>query len=126
MIHRAPFGSLERFISILLEHTAGKLPLWLTPDQAVLIPVSDPFIPYCQRVLQQLQSHGIRAYVDKRNESMGKKIRESELKKIPFILICGKKEEDHGGVSVRIQGQGDKGFMPLSQFIDLIQSQLQQ
>ncbi len=126
MIHRAPFGSLERFISILLEHTAGKLPLWLAPDQVVLIPVSDPFIPYCKSVLHELQAQGIRAYVDERSESMGKKIRESELKKIPFILICGQREEDQGGVSVRIQGQGDKGFMPLKQFIDLFRAQLQQ
>ncbi|MBQ0096901.1 MAG: threonine--tRNA ligase, partial [Bacteroidales bacterium] len=104
MIHRAPFGSLERFVAVLLEHTAGKLPLWLTPDQVVIIPVSDKFENYAKKVADLLKNAEIRASVESRNETKGKRIRDNELKRIPFIVIVGEKEENDGTVSVRRQG----------------------
>ncbi len=116
MIHRAPFGSLERFMSILIEHTAGKFPLWLTPEQYVLLPVSDRHIEYCNRVKLRLSEYDIRGTVDARSESIGRKIRDNELKKIPLLLICGDKEEADQTVSVRIQGDGDKGSMTIPEF----------
>ena len=116
MIHRAPFGSLERFMSILIEHTAGKFPLWLTPEQYVLLPVSDRHIEYCNRVKLRLSEFDIRGTVDARSESIGRKIRDNELKKIPLLLICGDKEEADQTVSVRIQGDGDKGSMTIPEF----------
>ncbi len=116
MIHRAPFGSLERFMSILIEHTAGKFPLWLTPEQYVLLPVSDRHIEYCNKVKMRLSEYDIRGTVDARSESIGRKIRDNELKKIPLLLICGDKEEESDTVSVRIQGEGDKGTMSIPEF----------
>ncbi len=117
MIHRAPFGSLERFMSILIEHTEGKFPLWLTPEQYVLLPVSDRHIEYCEQVKQQLYAHDIRGIVDARSESIGRKIRDNELKKIPLLLICGDKEVESHSVSVRVQGDGDKGAMSVEEFV---------
>jgi len=107
MIHRAPFGSMERFMSILIEHTAGKFPLWLTPEQYVLIPVDNKFAPYCEKVKLELAKHDIRGFVDNRNETIGKKIRDNEVNKIPILLIVGEKEIEANGVAVRMQGEGD-------------------
>ena len=120
MIHRAPFGSLERFVAVLLEHTAGKLPLWLTPDQVNIVPVSEKFSDYAKKVCEFLNNYEIRASVDDRNETLGKRIRESELKRIPFLVIVGEKEESEGSVSVRRQGGIDQGSMPLKDFAELV------
>ena len=124
MIHRAPFGSMERFMSILIEHTAGKFPLWLTPDQYVLIPVDNKFVPYCEEIKTALSGHDIRGIVDDRNETIGKKIRDNELKKIPFLLIVGEKEIEAKGVSVRLQGEGDLGMKSLDDFIEYFKAKL--
>ncbi len=123
MIHRAPFGSMERFISILIEHTAGKFPLWLAPDQYALLPVSDRLIPYCQELQNELKSNNISGFIDDRNESIGKKIRDTELKKVPYMFIIGDKEAESKNVSVRRQGQGDLGAMSLIEFIDLFKKE---
>ena len=120
MIHRAPFGSMERFVAVLLEHTAGKFPLWLTPQQVVVLPISEKFNDYAQSVSKFLNNSDIRAEVDCRNEKIGRKIRDNELKRIPFLLIVGEKEEAEGNVSVRLQGEGDKGVMKLEEFRDYI------
>ncbi|MEL7423509.1 MAG: threonine--tRNA ligase [Bacteroidota bacterium] len=117
MIHRAPFGSLERFISILIENTAGKFPLWLAPEQFAILPISDKFNDYCEEVKQQLAAHDIRGYIDARNETIGRKIRDTELKRVPIMLIVGEKEAEANSVAVRIQGEGDKGAMPVEEFV---------
>lgn len=109
MIHRAPFGSMERFVAVLIEHTAGKFPLWLTPDQAVVLPISDRFNDYAADVCRQLEEAGVRCTVDDRSEKIGRKIRDNELKHIPYLLIVGEKEAENGTVSVRKQGEGDQG-----------------
>ncbi|HHM21439.1 MAG TPA: threonine--tRNA ligase [Bacteroidetes bacterium] len=118
MIHRAPFGSMERFIGVLTEHCAGKFPLWLTPDQYVLLPVSDKYIGYAKKVQAQLAASDIRGFIDDRTESVGRKIRDNELKKIPFLLIVGEKEQNAGTVGVRKQGKGDLGAKTVAEFID--------
>ncbi len=117
MIHRAPFGSMERFISILIEHTGGKFPLWLTPDQYALLPMNDDLIAHCEDIQAQLAALDIRGLIDKRTESIGRKIRDTELKKIPLMLIVGEKERRSGLVSVRKQGAGDQGTMSLEGFV---------
>ena len=117
MIHRAPFGSMERFISILIEHTGGKFPLWLAPDQFALLPISDRLNAYCEEVQTELAKHDIRGFIDDRTESIGKKIRDTELKKVPIMLIIGDNEKEAGAVSVRIQGDGDKGSMSIPDFV---------
>ncbi len=124
MIHRAPFGSLERFISILIEHTSGKFPLWLTPEQFAILPISDRFNDYAKKVEQQLALHNIRGIIDDRSEKIGKKIRDTEVKKIPLMLIVGEQEAESGKVSVRRQGEGDKGTMEISEFIEYFNSLL--
>ena len=116
MIHRAPFGSLERFVAVLLEHTAGKLPLWLTTDQAVILPISEKFNDYAELVQKELAEFDIRAIIDSRNEKIGKKIRDNELKRIPYLLIVGEKEAQNGEISVRKQGEGDKGSIKIANF----------
>ncbi len=116
MIHRAPFGSLERFVAVLLEHTAGKLPLWLVPDQCAVLPISEKFNDYARRVAAELNEADVRAIVDDRNEKIGKKIRDNELKRIPYMLIVGEKEAQNDEVSVRKQGEGDKGTMKITTF----------
>ena len=116
MIHRAPFGSMERFVAVLIEHTGGKFPLWLTPEQAVVLPISEKYNDYAKKVCELLNNYDIRASVDERNETIGKKIRENELKRIPFLLVVGEKEEAGGTVSVRRQGEGDKGSMTPEEF----------
>jgi len=121
MIHRAPFGSMERFVAILLEHTGGNFPLWLTPEQVTILSLSEKYEKYSQKVLNLLENDEIRALVDNRNETIGKKIREAEMNKIPYMLIVGEQEELDGTVSVRKHGEGDLGTMTLDAFIKLIQ-----
>ena len=116
MIHRAPFGSMERFCAVLIEHTGGKFPLWLTPDQAVILPISEKYNAYAEEVRVYLDSMDIRAIVDDRNEKIGRKIRDNELKHIPYLLVVGEKEAENGEVSVRKQGQGDQGSMKIADF----------
>ncbi len=116
MIHRAPFGSLERFIAVLLEHTAGHLPLWLAPEQAVILPISEKYNDYAKKVARILDDHDVRAVIDDRNEKIGKKIRDNELKRIPYLLIVGEKEANSEEVSVRKQGEGDKGSEKITTF----------
>ncbi|MBN1250506.1 MAG: threonine--tRNA ligase [Bacteroidales bacterium] len=124
MIHRAPFGSMERFVAVLIEHTAGKFPLWLTPEQAVIIPISEKFNNYSKKVLNILNNYDIRSFVDDRNEKIGRKIRDNEMKKIPYLLIVGEKEEADETISVRRQGQGDIGTMKLKDFADFIKKEI--
>ncbi len=116
MIHRAPFGSLERFIAVLLEHTAGKLPLWLVPDQCVVLPISEKYNDYAKHVVEVLNENDVRAIIDERNEKIGKKIRDNELKRIPYLLIVGEKEAESEQVSVRKQGEGDQGSKKIITF----------
>ena len=124
MIHRAPFGSMERFVAVLLEHTAGKLPIWLIPDQCVVLPISEKFNDYARTVVKELDKEGVRAIVDERNEKIGKKIRDNELKKIPYLLVVGEKEAADGAVAVRKQGEGDKGVMSIADFAALINNEV--
>ena len=116
MIHRAPFGSMERFVAVLIEHTAGKFPLWLTPDQVAILPISEKFNDYANQVRLELKKSDIRAIVDDRNEKIGRKIRDNEMKRIPYMLIVGEKEAENGEVAVRKQGEGDKGTMKIEDF----------
>ena len=120
MIHRAPFGSMERFVAVLLEHTAGKFPLWLTPDQVVVLPISEKYNDYAREVVEYLNRNDVRAQIDDRNEKIGRKIRDNELKRTPYLLIVGEKEASERLVSVRAQGEGDKGQMSLEAFKELI------
>lgn len=124
MIHRAPFGSMERFTAVLIEHCAGRFPLWLTPEQYVVLPVSDKFSEYAYMVRQQLAAADLRGEVDDRNETIGRKIRDNELKRIPFLLIVGEKEVEAGTVSVRKQGEGDQGAVSVADFAAMVQAQL--
>ncbi len=126
MIHRAPFGSMERFVAVLIEHTAGKFPLWLTPDQAVILPISERFNDYAHQIASELNAQDIRVQVDDRNEKIGRKIRDNELKRIPFMLIVGEKEAENGEVSVRKQGEGDVGSMKIANFAELVNSEVYQ
>jgi len=124
MIHRAPFGSMERFIAVLLEHTAGKFPLWLTPEQVVILPISEKFNDYAKKVSNSLNICDIRAVLDDRNEKIGRKIRDSELRKIPYLLIVGENETESNTVSVRKQGEGDMGTMSIEEFAQFINKQV--
>ncbi|KAB1232380.1 threonine--tRNA ligase [Chryseobacterium viscerum] len=117
MIHRAPFGSMERFIAILLENTAGDFPLWLSPDQFIILPISEKYVDYSKKVSEFLENHDISGQIDDRNEKTGKKIRDAELKKIPFMLVVGENEENEGTISVRRRGEGDLGVMKLEDFV---------
>ncbi len=125
MIHRAPFGSMERFVAVLIEHTAGKFPLWLTPTQAVVLPVSEKFNDYARRVVKELKRFDIRAEVDDRNEKVGRKIRDNELKRIPYLLIVGEKEVENEEVSVRKQGGEEKGSVKLRTFAEEISREVE-
>ena len=116
MIHRAPFGSMERFVAVLIEHTAGKFPLWLTPDQVAILPISEKFNDYADKVRMELKKYDIRAIVDERNEKIGRKIRDNEMKRIPYMLVVGEKEAENGEVAVRKQGEGDRGVMKIEDF----------
>ena len=124
MIHRAPFGSMERFVAVLIEHCAGKFPLWLIPQQVKILPVSDKYNKYAKEVLNQLNNYDIRALVDERNEKVGRKIRDAEVEKIPYMLIVGEDEERDGTVSVRKQGDGDKGSHSVESFASLINEEI--
>jgi len=124
MIHRAPFGSMERFIALLLEHTGGNFPLWLTPDQAIILPVSEKHEKYAEKVLKSLENNEIRALLDSRNETIGKKIREAEMNKIPFMLIVGENDEKADTVSVRKHGGEDLGAISISAFTDLVNTEI--
>lgn len=125
MIHRAPFGSMERFISIMIENTAGKFPLWLTSDQFAILPISDRFIPYCKEVVQALAKHDIRGFVDERAEKIGRKIRDAEVQHVPFMLVVGEQEQENQKISVRRQGQGDLGSFSVSDFVNLFNVELE-
>ncbi|MBQ8493310.1 MAG: threonine--tRNA ligase [Alistipes sp.] len=120
MIHRAPFGSMERFVAVLLEHTGGKFPLWLTPDQVVVLPISEKYNAYAEKVAHELNMQDVRTQIDDRNEKIGRKIRDNELKRIPYLLIVGEKEAEEGKVSVRAQGEGDKGQMTIAEFAEFM------
>ncbi|MCM1071628.1 MAG: threonine--tRNA ligase [[Clostridium] fimetarium] len=120
MIHRAPFGSLERFVAVLLEHTAGKFPLWLSPEQAIILPISEKYNDYAREVQRQLEEADVRVSVDDRNEKIGRKIRDNELRRVPYMLVVGEKEAENGEVSVRKQGEGDKGTMKIANFAEEI------
>jgi len=124
MIHRAPFGSMERFIAVLLEHTGGKFPLWLAPQQVVVLPLSEKYNDFAKKVCDFLNNCELRASLDDRNETVGKRIRENELKRIPYLLVVGEKEEAAGTVSVRRQGEGDKGTMKPEAFADLLRQEI--
>ena len=126
MIHRAPFGSMERFIAVLIEHTAGKFPLWLAPDQVVILPVSEKYNDYAYSVMKTLKQLDIRGEVDDRNEKVGRKIRDNELKRIPYLLVVGEREESNSEVSVRKQGEGDKGSMKLEAFAEDLKKEIGQ
>ncbi|NLX73349.1 MAG: threonine--tRNA ligase [Bacteroidales bacterium] len=125
MIHRAPFGSMERFVAVLIEHTGGKFPLWLTPVQAVVLPISEKFNDYAQKVVEQLNLSDVRAILDERNEKIGKKIRDNELKRIPYLLIVGEKEAQDGLVAVRRQGEGDQGAMKIDEFAQFVNKEVE-
>ena len=124
MIHRAPFGSMERFVAVLIEHTAGKFPLWLTPEQVIILPISEKYNDYAKKVSNILNISDIRSVVDDRNEKIGRKIRDNELKRIPYLLIVGEKEAETETVSVRRQGEGDKGTMKTNEFADFVLNEI--
>jgi len=124
MIHRTIFGSMERFVAVLIENTAGKFPLWLAPEKAVLLPISEKFNDYAGKVLEILNNSDICTLIDDRSEKIGKKIRDNELKKIPYLLIIGEKEVENGTIAVRKQGEGDKGSMKIDEFIEFINSEI--
>jgi threonyl-tRNA synthetase len=124
MIHRAPFGSMERFVAVLIEHTAGKFPLWLAPEQAVVLPISEKFNEYAQKVSGLLNNSDIRTVVDDRNEKIGRKIRDNELKRIPYLLIVGEKEQESEAVSVRRQGEGDIGVKQIGEFAGFVEEEV--
>ena len=126
MIHRAPFGSMERFVAVLIEHTGGKFPLWLTPDQVSILPISEKFNDYAYEVKRQLEAEELSVLVDDRNEKIGRKIRDTELKRIPYMLIVGEKEAENNEVSVRKQGEGDKGSMKIATFAALLNGEVEE
>lgn len=124
MIHRAPFGSMERFVAVLIEHTAGNFPLWLNPDQVIILPISEKYLDYSKKLLNILNNSEIRGQIDERSEKAGRKIRDAEVKKIPFMLIVGEKEEAEGSISVRRHGVGDLGSFTIEAFIDMINKEI--
>ena len=126
MIHRAPFGSMERFVAVLLEHCAGNFPLWLTPEQVIVLPISDKYAEYAKKVITLLQNSEIRALVDERSEKTGRKIRDAEIRKIPYMLVVGEKEEASGSVAVRKHGQGDLGTFTIDEFINLVKNEVEE
>ncbi len=122
MIHRAPFGSMERFVAILLEHTGGNFPLWLTPEQVIVLSISEKYEKYAKKVLNLLENDEIRALVDDRNETVGKKIRDAEIAKIPFMVIVGEKEEKMNCITVRRHGGEDLGMITIEEFAEIIKN----
>jgi threonyl-tRNA synthetase len=125
MIHRAPFGSMERFVAVLIEHCAGKFPLWLTPEQVGILPISEKYTEHSHKLADLLKNYDIRAFVDDRNEKIGKKIRDTELRKVPYMLVLGEKEVADGTVAVRKQGDGDKGTMSIEAFAAMINKEIE-
>ena len=125
MIHRAPFGSMERFVAVLIEHTGGKFPLWLTPDQVCVLPISEKFNSYAREIAAELEAEDLSVVVDDRNEKIGRKIRDTELKRIPYMLIVGEKEAENREVSIRKQGEGDKGSMKIANFAALLKQEIE-
>ncbi|PWJ59046.1 threonyl-tRNA synthetase [Dyadobacter jejuensis] len=123
MIHRAPFGSMERFIAILIENTAGQFPLWLSPDQIAILPISEKYAEYAEEVFFQLQDHDIRGFVDHRDEKIGRKIRDAEVTKVPFMIIVGEKEMEEGKISIRRKGEGDLGSLTIAEFADFFKKE---
>ncbi|MNZ80413.1 Threonine--tRNA ligase [compost metagenome] len=123
MIHRAPFGSMERFVAVLIEHCAGNFPLWLTPEQYIILPISEKYADYAKKLSENLNISDIRGLIDNRDEKIGKKIRDAEIKKIPFMLIVGEKEQEENTVSVRKHGAGDLGSLTLDQFVEIIKTE---
>ncbi len=126
MIHRAPFGSMERFVAVLIEHCGGNFPLWLSPEQIAVLPISEKYADYAQKVYEELEEQDIRGFIDHRDEKIGRKIRDAEIKKIPFMLIVGEKEEEQNKVSVRKHGEGDKGSFFLKEFVAFFNEQVHQ
>ncbi|MEI7920267.1 MAG: threonine--tRNA ligase, partial [bacterium] len=124
MIHRAPFGSMERFVAVLIEHTAGKFPLWLTPEQFIILPISEKYVDYAKKVLNILKNYELRGLIDDRNEKTGKKIRDAEMQRIPYMIIVGEKEENSETLSVRKQGDGDLGSFTAENFAELINNEI--
>jgi threonyl-tRNA synthetase len=124
MIHRAPFGSLERFVAVLIEHCAGNFPLWLSPDQYIILPISEKYADYAKSISDSLNNYDIRGLIDNRDEKIGKKIRDAEIKKIPFMLIVGEKEQEEGKLSVRKHGEGDLGSMTIESFTEIMQKEI--
>jgi threonyl-tRNA synthetase len=124
MIHRAPFGSMERFVAVLIEHCAGNFPLWLTPEQAIILPISEKYHNYAKKVLNLLNNYDLRARIDERSEKTGRKIRDAEVQKIPYMLIIGEKEEGEATISVRKHGHGDLGTMTVEAFSNLINDEI--
>jgi len=124
MIHRAPFGSMERFVAILLEHTGGKFPLWLMPEQAIILSISEKYEKYAKKVLNLIENNEIRALVDNRSETMGKKIREAEMKKIPYMIIIGENEEKESKITVRQHGGEDLGLISVEKFSKVIEDEI--
>ncbi|MBO7132830.1 MAG: threonine--tRNA ligase, partial [Bacteroidales bacterium] len=124
MIHRAPFGSMERFVAVLIEHTAGKFPIWLAPNQFVVLPISEKFNDYAHEVVNKLKDLNVNGIIDERNEKIGRKIRDNELKRIPYLLIVGEKEQENGQLSVRKQGAGDMGAMSVEDFAKTVNDEV--
>jgi threonyl-tRNA synthetase len=124
MIHRAPFGSLERFVAVLIEHCGGNFPLWLSPEQFAILPISEKYQDFAQQVYDRLQQEDIRGFVDNRDEKIGRKIRDAEVSKVPYMLIVGEKEQENGAVSVRKHGEGDMGTMTVDEFIASFRSKI--
>ncbi|MFT7377966.1 MAG: threonyl-tRNA synthetase [Sphingobacteriales bacterium] len=125
MIHRAPFGSMERFVAILIEHCGGNFPLWLSPEQVAILPISDKYNEYAQKVLNSLNNSDIRTFIDHRSEKIGKKIRDAEVSKVPYMVIVGEKESSEGTVSIRKHGEGDKGSYTIEEFIKLLKNEIE-
>ena len=126
MIHRAPFGSMERFVALLIEHCGGNFPLWLTPDQIAILPLSEKYNENCKEVLSLLNNYDIRGFVDDRNEKVGKKIRDAEIAKVPYMLIVGEKEVENDTLSVRKHGKGDIGVMKVPEFATLVEKEIKE
>jgi threonyl-tRNA synthetase len=126
MIHRAPFGSLERFVAVLIEHCGGNFPLWLSPEQIAILPLSEKFADYAEKVYGELQQHDIRGFIDHRDEKIGRKIRDAEMRKVPYMLIVGEKEQEEGKVAIRKHGEGDQGSMAIEEFASLFNNKLKE
>lgn len=126
MIHRAPFGSMERFVAILIEHCAGNFPLWLTPDQVIILTVSEKYNDDAHKLLNVLNNYDIRGLVDDRNERVGKKIRDAEIKKVPFMIVLGEEEVKTGSLAIRRHGEGDIGKLSAEKFAELINKEIEE